>query len=517
MKKILAIVMIVMIIVLGISIERDISVVNTVNLYEKYINYNMLAKPKNLQLTDELNTREQDLLLNLFQGLVKEDENGEIVGGLAQDITVSENGLQYNFKLRSDIYYNTGEKIQSKDFVEFFKSFLNDKNNLYRGDLDFIYGVKDYREGKVDFSQVAIFEDEDMVTIRLNNPCPYFLEILAHPVYALRDYEKVKEYNSTFKGIRYSGPFVIKEISGEDLILSKNIKYYNKDKVTDEEIRIAFIDSTEDALAIFEDNSNKLDNKVDLMLDVPVNEVYRLHKQGLIKEFPGKGILQLNFNGSDDNPASTFEFRAAVKNSIDREGCAAEVSETLIEPIYSYLDDKEETLEVFKPQLQDNMKTYFENLVKDSELKIKVIYEDNSLQRRIAKELSEELSRVTNIEFIPTGYSGEELQKVLIAGDYHIYINIFQSNYNSEFEYFKSASSNEGNEAVNAGISKALYTLDKAERAREFVQCEEILAKSMSQIPLYHINNTACFKSDLDGFYVNTYGNMILEEIKRVR
>lgn len=124
MKKILAFTMIVMIIFLGISIERDISVVDNKNPYDQYINYNMAANPENLKLTATNYVREKDLLINLFQGLVKEDENGKIVGALAEEFQVSEDGLEYNFKLRDNIYYSTGSKITSKDFVDFFKSFF---------------------------------------------------------------------------------------------------------------------------------------------------------------------------------------------------------------------------------------------------------------------------------------------------------------------------------------------------------------------------------------------------------
>ena len=77
MKKILAFTMIVMIIFLGISIERDISVVDETNPYDQYINYNMAANPENLKLTSSSGIREKDLLINLFLGLVKEDENGK--------------------------------------------------------------------------------------------------------------------------------------------------------------------------------------------------------------------------------------------------------------------------------------------------------------------------------------------------------------------------------------------------------------------------------------------------------
>lgn len=516
-KKILAFIMIVMIILLGISIEKDISVVDNTNPYDKYINYNMAANPDNLKLTNSNDVREKDLLINLFQGLVREDENGKIVGALAEEFQVSEDGLEYNFKLRSDIYYSTGEKITSKDFVDFFKKFLDDENNIYRSDLDFIYGVKDYREGKGDFSQVAIIAKDDMVTIRLNKPCPYLLEILSHPVYVLRDYDKVSGYKSKYKEIRYTGPYIIKNIYSKDIILAKNDKYYKAEEVTEEELRISFMDSAENALAIFEEADNKTDNKVDIMMDVPVNEVYRLKKENMIKSFEGNESLILNFNENKDKASSTIEFRTAVKDGLDRELCSETVSNSLLRPIYSSVILEEKSVEVFKPQWKSDVKKYFKELNKDNSLKIKVVYEDKSLQRRVAKELCEDLSKETDVEFIPLGYSNEEFNKVLESGDYDIYISSFQYKYDSEFEYFKQLATEQGEENCKDIIDKNLYIMNRNERKGEFIQCEQILSQSLSSIPLYNINNVVCIKRNFTGIYVNTRGNIDLEKLKRVR
>lgn len=529
-KKILAFIMIMMIIVLGISIERDITVVDRTNPYDKYINYNMAVNPDNLKLTDDTSTREKDLLVNLFQGLVKEDEDGEIVGALAEKWERSEDGLGYSFYIRKDIHYSSGEKITAEDFVDFFQSFLNDDNNIYRSDLDFIYGAKDYREGKSDFSQVAIYAKDDILTIRLNYPCSYFLNILTHPVYALRDYNNLNDYKKSYKQIRYTGPFVIEDVFEGYIVLSKNEKYYKAGEVTDDEIRISFIDSAANALAIFEDEENKTKNKVDVMLDVPVNEIYRLSKMGIIKEFEGNQTLILNFNEDENKAASTTAFRTAINDSLDREKCSEIVSNNLLIPVYSAMASEEEAVEVFKSQWKSDVKKYFNDMKEADNLKIKMVYEDKSLQRRVAKELCEELtnetkkvsdetkelSDETKVEFIPLGYSDEELQKVLEAGEYDIYLGVFQFKYDSNFEYFNDIDM-DSEQSYRDIINSAKNNMNEKEREAQFAQCEQILFEQLSPIPLYKVNNIVCYKKEYNGFYVSKRGNIYLEEIERVR
>lgn len=516
-KKILALIMIAMIIVLGISIEKDKGIVDNSNPYDKYINYNMIVNPTNLKLTSNEDVREKDLLINLFQGLVQEDDEGDIVGGLAESYEISEDGLQYKFTLRQDIYYSTGEKIAAKDFVEFFKAFIDDKDNVYRSDLDVIYGVKDYREGKVEFSQVAIIPSEDSLIIRLNSPCPYFLQVLSHPVYVLRDYNKVDDFKKNYKTIRYTGPYVISDISTEDIIISKNNKYYRSKEVTGEQIRISFIESPEDALAIFEDTSNKVNDKIDLMMNIPVNEVYRLKEEDLIKDFQSNERIYLNFKNNNEAMENYNEFKIAIKDALDREHCSEAISYSLINPIYSTVKGQEEAVAVFKPQWESEEGDFLKELDKDNNIKFKVVYEDLSLQRRIAKELCEELTTKSDIEFQPIGYSKEELDNILKAGNYDIYISSFNFKYNPEFEYLKFMAEELGDENLKGIVSKALYNTSEEAMAGELYKGDQVLFESMKSVPLYEVNNVVCAKGDISGFYVNKRGNISLENIERVR
>ncbi len=518
MKKFLALIMVVMIIVMGISIERDMSTSQQENIYEKYINYNMKANPDNLKQTTSVNVREKDLLLNLFEGLVKEDEDGNIVGALSETFTVSEDGLEYQFNLRKDIYYSSGEKIDTEDFANFFKAFLQDEENIYRKELDCIYGAKDFEEGKIDFSQVAIIPKDDVLIIRLNYPCPYLLNILANPVYVLRDYNQVNDYKNNFKDIRYTGSFVVDEASEKQLLLSRNEKYYDYKEVIKEPVRISFIESTENALAIFEDVESKTTEKVDIMLDVPINEISRLNKQKMIEEYKGNTVVSLKFNNKEESLSSTMDFRSAISDALDREEYAELISKDLLIPTYISTPIMDDAIEVFRNDMGIEVKNYFKEVNKDEELSIKVVYEDNSLERRIAKELCEQLKEITEIEFIPGGYSKEELSEIISKGEYDIFIDTFQFEYNYEGEYYEDLvetlkESKEYKEVLN----EVKYEADESIREGILARCEEVLWQELSVIPLYEVNNIACIKRDFEGVHVTNGGNIILSNVKRVR
>jgi len=61
---------------------------------------------------------DQEIQQNMFDGLVKFDENLNIVPDLASAVpTASSDGLTYVFKLRSDVTFSNGDKFSSKDVL----------------------------------------------------------------------------------------------------------------------------------------------------------------------------------------------------------------------------------------------------------------------------------------------------------------------------------------------------------------------------------------------------------------
>jgi peptide/nickel transport system substrate-binding protein len=58
-----------------------------------------------------------ELLANIFSGLVQFDEELNIIPDLAEDWTVSEDGLEYTFNLRSGLTFHNGDTLTAEDLV----------------------------------------------------------------------------------------------------------------------------------------------------------------------------------------------------------------------------------------------------------------------------------------------------------------------------------------------------------------------------------------------------------------
>lgn len=57
----------------------------------------------------------REVLFNIFEGLVKPDENGNLVPAVASDYEISEDGLKYTFILREGVKFHNGELVTVDD------------------------------------------------------------------------------------------------------------------------------------------------------------------------------------------------------------------------------------------------------------------------------------------------------------------------------------------------------------------------------------------------------------------
>ena len=277
MKKFICCILILNLMFLSGCVEKSVQG-NKSEESRNYVVYNLGKAPEDLIMLKNYNIRQQDLLVNLFEGLVSIDEKGKINPALAESWTLSKDETCYTFKIRENAKWSDGSDITAEDFVTFFSEILSkDIDNKYAQQLYYIFGAEDYRKGKCDFNNVAIRAiDKKSLEIRLNYPCNYFLNILSEPIYSLRKVDDdLKEWKKNYKNIVYSGSFIIDNISeNSEITLKKNLEYWNKDLVKSDEILVTCIDGSEASLAAFQNY------KVDLFVNPPISEYKGLVTSG---------------------------------------------------------------------------------------------------------------------------------------------------------------------------------------------------------------------------------------------
>ena len=122
-----------------------------------------------------------NVITNLVDGLLENDNYGNLVPALAEDWSVSKDGLTYTYKLRQDAKWFTadGEEyapIKAQDFVTGIKYAADNKSQALDLIQNSIKGLDDYVTGtNSDFSNVGVKAlDDYTVQYTLTRPEPFW-------------------------------------------------------------------------------------------------------------------------------------------------------------------------------------------------------------------------------------------------------------------------------------------------------------------------------------------------------
>ena len=203
------------------------------------------------------------VITNLVDGLLENDSYGNLTPALAEDWSVSADGLTYTYKLRKDAKWYTadGEEyapVKAQDFVTGIKYAADNKGQAMDLIQNSIKGLNDYVTGATnDFTTVGVKAlDDYTVEYTLTRPEPYWnsktTNSILFPVNEEFLKSKDKEFGTlTPNSILYNGPYLLKDFTSKSSIeYVKNPHYYDHDKVTIERVKLAYFDGSDQEMTI---------------------------------------------------------------------------------------------------------------------------------------------------------------------------------------------------------------------------------------------------------------------------
>ena len=128
-------------------------------------------------LDPQLASNDTELLMirNLFEGLMRVDENGEVVTAVATDYTFEDN--IYTFKLSENSYWIDGTPVTAYDFEFAFKRAVDPKTRSpYAGKLRSVLNAELILEGQIEPEQLGVkAKDSTTLVITLSSNDSNFL------------------------------------------------------------------------------------------------------------------------------------------------------------------------------------------------------------------------------------------------------------------------------------------------------------------------------------------------------
>ncbi len=203
------------------------------------------------------------IITNLVDGLLENDSYGNLAPALAEEWSVSSDGLTYTYKLRKDAKWYTadGEEyapVKAQDFVAGIKYAADNKGQAMDLIQNSIKGLNDYVTGVTnDFSTVGVKAlDDYTVEYTLTRPEPYWNSKTTNSILFPVNEEFLKSKDKDFgtltpDSILYNGPYLLKDFTSKSSIeYVKNPHYYDHDKVTIEKVKLAYFDGSDQEMTI---------------------------------------------------------------------------------------------------------------------------------------------------------------------------------------------------------------------------------------------------------------------------
>ena len=320
------------------------------------------------------------IITNLVDGLLENDNHGNLVPSLAEDWSVSSDGLTYTYKLRKDAKWFTadGEEyapVKAQDFVTGIKYAVDNKSQAIDLIQNSIKGLNDYITGAdSDFSKVGVKAiDDQTVEYTLARPEPYWnsktTNSILFPVNEEFLNSKGKDFGTLSPdSILYSGPYLLKDFTSKSSIeYVKNPHYYDHDKVSIEHVKLAYFDGSDQELTIrnFESGAYSIAGVYPNSSNFAKTK--EKYKDNIVYSLQDKTSWYFNFNvnrkaynhtakTADEQKKSTEtavlnkNFRQAVNFALDRTAYSAQsngeeaasktLRNTLVPPTFVQVGDK---------------------------------------------------------------------------------------------------------------------------------------------------------------------------------
>ncbi len=513
--------------ILGLSLILSLLLFSGCSKSSSLIRYDIENKVQNLDPQFATGEADQMVIHNIFEGLLRQEADGEIVTALASEYSISEDELTYTFLINPNVHWNSGQLVTAHDFVYAFhrifnsispspyaQNYLSIKNSalaLNRNLSPSVLGVKAIDDYTLEFS--------------LSEPDPAFLEKLCHSSAMPCNQEFFEstrgKYGTNQAAVASNGPFMLNLWDNEKLYLKKSSSYYNE----------AAVKTPGVYLWIGRDKTTAL---YDLLLDGKSDSCYVTYEQAVAAQELGCSfqsridtVWALTVNPKHPQ-LSNDNIRRSFFHSINREELDGylvgnmQLCDRLISPDISlfgqyYTESSSVETNIYAPmeardELQQGLSELGNYALKSMDLLVPNDSEVPYLCGMLQQMWQRNLSGFVNI----VALSQEELEARVDSGDYDLAIVPFTATSNSPYDVlsrFTSDSSfnrwNYSNENFDQLIYEASISSEEDFAREAYVQAEELLYRESVVFPLFHETSYILFAPNVSGIEIYPYGGMV--------
>ena len=491
------------------------------------LSVNIKTEPPSLHPGTSTDTTSSAVLDQVFEGLTRVNQDGEVEEGMAESWDISEDELTYTFNLREDATWTNGDPVTASDFEYAWKWVLDPEN----ADTDYAYqlypikNAEDAKENDGSLDDVGItVEDDHTLVVELEQPTEYFLELTAFYTYYPIN-EDVTSDNKEWAldaGDDYvsNGPFQLVSWDHKDnIVIEKNEDYWDADTVKLETITLHMVEEESTALQMFE--SGDLDWVGDPTESVPLAAIPSMKDAGELNISDRAGVYYYSFNTVEE-PFDNEDIRKAFALSLDRTSIVESITQGEQKPAMglvppSIFEENEEgyfadnDTETAKEHLEKGL----EELGLDELPTVKLSYNTDEGHAAIAQAAQDIWKKELGVEVELNNEEWNVFLDSLGEGDYQMGRMGWIADFNDAINFLEIFETVGGNNYTNweddeykALIKESRTELDPDKRREILREAEAIYMDQMPIAPVYFYTNVYAHQDNVKNITVSPIGNI---------
>ena len=293
---------------------------------ESAIKINVGTEPKTIDPTLNSSVDGSIYIAHAFEGLSTKDKDGKITYGVAESWDISDDGLTYTFKIRSNAKWSDGKPVTANDFVYTWQRAVDPMTaSEYSYQLAPIKNATAITEGSMPIDTLGVRAiDERTLEVNLGAPTAYFLELTAFTTYYPVRQDIIEAHGDkwSLKPETYigNGPFKMIERSVDDkIVMAKNEHYWAIDEIVPTQLVFVLMQNENASVAGIKEGSLHFAD------EPPPQDIPALIEEGLVQIHPYLGTYYYVLNFTNET-LSDSRVRKALNLAIDRTYIVKQVS-----------------------------------------------------------------------------------------------------------------------------------------------------------------------------------------------
>ena len=478
-------------------------------------------EPATLDPAKAVGLPEIQVIRDLYEGLVNQNEKGEIVPGVASKWQSNDNRV-WTFTLRNDAKWSDGTPVTAQDFVYSWQRLVDPKTTSPFASFAALAGIsqaQDIIDGKATPDKLGVTAvDAKTLRVQLDKPLPWFANMAAsfafYPVQKA-NVESGQDWTRPGNLVGNGAYVLAARVVNEKLEFTPNKYYWDNAKTVIQ--KVTFVPINQETAA----TNRYLAGNIDITESFPKSQY-----QKLLKEIPGQvytppqlGTYYYALN-TQKGPTADPRVRLALSMTVDRRIMAEKVLGTGEKPAWRFTPDVTAGFtpqpSPFEQMSQEELNAQAKTLLQAAgygpqrPLNLTLLYNTSETHQKIAIAVASMWKKNLGIDvklqnqewktYIDSRNTGNfDVIRASWVGDYNepsTFLSLLTSGHSGNITRFNDP-------AYDKVINQATQETQASARNADYNAAEKIIAEKAPIIPIYQYTNGRLIKPWLKGYPIN--------------